>query len=99
MAVRRSLALLLVAVSALGVIGCSKSSRGPAKEEFTQQLVDEGGFDPVLAECIADRFFELRTDADLKEFFEREELTDAEAAEFRSIGAACAEELTPPTTG
>ncbi|MEN9644305.1 MAG: hypothetical protein RL238_974 [Actinomycetota bacterium] len=96
---RRSLALLLVVVAVVGVTGCSKSSRGSAKAEFVQQLVDEGGFDQPVAECIADRFFELRTDADLKEFFEREQLTDAEAAEFRSIGAACAEELTPSTTG
>ena len=95
---RRSFALLLLAVATFGATGCAASSRGPAQEEFVQQLVDEGGFDPVLAECIAERFFELRTDKDLKEFFEREELTDAEAAEFRSIGAACAEDLAPPTT-
>ena len=95
---RRSLALLLVVAAALSTSACSKSSRGSAQAEFVQQMVEEGGIDPAVAECIADRFFELRTDKDLKEFFERDELTDAEAAEFRSIGTACAEDLAPPTT-
>ena len=95
---RRSLALFLVVAAALGTSACSKSSRGSAKAEFVQQMIDEGGIDPAVAECIAERFFELRTDKDLNEFFERDELTDAEAAEFRSIGTACAEDLAPPTT-
>jgi hypothetical protein len=98
MSMRRLLAVLLASTGLVWFAGCSESSRGSAQDEFVQQLIDEGGIDPAIADCIADRFFELRTDADLKEFFEREELTDAESAEFRAIGAACADDLAPTTT-
>ena len=87
------LAVLLALTAVVSFAGCSKSSRGSAKAEFVQQMIEEGGIDPAIAECIADRFFELRTDADLKEFFEREELTVAEAEEFGRLAEACA-----PTT-
>lgn len=95
---RRLLVVLLAVTAVVSFAGCSESSRGSAQEEFVRQMIDEGGLDPAVAECIADRFFELRTDQDLQEFFEREELTDAESAEFRAIGAACAEELAPSTS-
>ncbi len=98
MSMRRLLVVLLAVTAVVSFAGCSKSSRGSAQEEFVRQMIDEGGLDPAVAECIADRFFELRTDQDLQEFFEREELTDAESAEFRAIGAACAEELAPSTS-
>jgi hypothetical protein len=37
-----------------------------------------------------DRFFAERTTEELKAFFEREGLTDAERAEFQRLGEECA---------
>jgi hypothetical protein len=71
-----------------GLTGC-RSVRDDARQQFTQQLQDEGGLAPEVAKCVADRFFEERTTDELKEFFAREGLTDAERAEFQQLGNEC----------
>ncbi|MEY4173833.1 MAG: hypothetical protein RI900_998 [Actinomycetota bacterium] len=92
MRMRRSMVVLLaLMLPVLG--GCRKSSRPDARAAFVTQLQQEGGLTPDVAECIVDRFFADRTDQDLKEFFERDELTIAEAEEFGRLAEACA-----PTT-
>jgi hypothetical protein len=91
---RRGLLIVLVAATLLPALGgCRKSSRPDARTAFIGQLQQEGGLAPDVAECIVDRFFAERTDQELKEFFEREELTVAEAEEFGRLAEACA-----PTT-
>ena len=61
-------------------------------------MVTEGGLDPLVAQCVADRFFDARTDEELKEFFAREALTEDESAEFQKLGQACLAEVAPGTT-
>lgn len=92
---RRVLPLVLVTLMLLPVLGgCRKSSRPDARAAFVAQLQQEGGLASDVAECIVDRFFADRTDQELKEFFERTELTPAEAEEFGRLAEACA----PATT-
>jgi hypothetical protein len=86
--VRRSLVVLLaLLLPVLG--GCRKSSRPDARAAFVEQLQQEGGLTPDVAECIVDAFFAERTDQELKEFFERKELTAAERDEFARLGREC----------
>jgi hypothetical protein len=42
------------------------------------------------AECVVTAFFEDKTDAELKGFFDRPELTPEEATEFAALGQGCA---------
>ena len=42
--------------------------------------------------CVVDAFFADKTDAELKGFFEREQLTPEEAVEFASLGKRCTPE-------
>jgi hypothetical protein len=85
---RRLLVVPLLALSIGGLVAC-RSVRDDARQQFTQQLQDEGGLPPEVAKCVADRFFEERTTDELKEFFERVGLTDAERAEFKQLGDEC----------
>ncbi|MFZ4719144.1 MAG: hypothetical protein ACOYMR_06950 [Ilumatobacteraceae bacterium] len=96
---RHVIAVLLVLLSVVGA-ACSKSSRNSARADFVQQLTDEGGLPPEVAQCVADRFFAERTDQELKEFFARKELTEPESAEFQQLGTDCLAEagITLPTT-
>ncbi len=81
---RRVLLLLLVAV-----VACA-SARDTARDGLVSQLVDEGGLSRSVAECVVDGFFEDRTTDELREFFERAVLTDAERDEFARLGQQCA---------
>lgn len=80
--------LSAVAVT-LVLVACSHSSRGPALEAFIAQLQQEGGLPLEAAACVAERFFDERTDEELKAFFERTELTAAERDEFARLGREC----------
>ena len=80
--------VLSLVVSLGGLVAC-RSVRDDARQQFTQQLEEEGGLPPEVAKCVADRFFEERTTDELKEFFEREGLTDAERDEFNRLGNEC----------
>lgn len=82
-AMRRLMILLAVALVACG------SARDEARDGLVNQLVSEGGLSRSVAECVVDGFFEDRTTDELREFFERDELTDAEQAEFVRLGQAC----------
>lgn len=91
---RRVLTVVLLA-SLLPVLGgCRKSSRPDARTAFIAQLQQEGGLTLEAAECIVDLFFAERSDQELKEFFERTDLTQAEAEEFGRLAQECA----PATT-
>lgn len=89
---RAAVVLLALMLPVLG--GCRKSSRPDARTAFVSQLQQEGGLTADVAGCIVDRFFADRTDQQLKEFFERDELTIAEAEEFGRLAEVCA----PATT-
>lgn len=80
---RRLLPILAVVLVACG------SARDEARDGLVDQLVDDGGLSRSVAECVVDGFFEDRTTDELREFFERDELTDAEQAEFARLGQAC----------
>ena len=83
---RRALVVCAVAVLA----GCG-SARNDARDDFVQQLRDEGGLTAAQAECVVSLFFSSRSDEELKAFFERPALTDAERDEFARLGERCAD--------
>ena len=72
------------------LVGCASSGRDEARDGLVDQLVDEGGLERSVAECVVEGFFDERTTEELREFFERDELTDAEQAEFVLLGEECA---------
>jgi hypothetical protein len=83
---RRWLAPVLVA--AISLVGCGDKPRDDARDSLVKQLQD-GGLDHKTAECVVDAFFEGKTDVELKGFFDRPQLTPAEAAEFAALGERC----------
>lgn len=94
-AVRSRVAVLLVVLALVPLAGgCRRSSRPEARSAFITQLQAEGGLSRDVAECIVDRFFAGRTDQELKDFFERPELSPAESEEFGRWAQECA----PATT-
>ena len=86
-AMRRLLSIL--AVVCAGVLVACGSARDEARDGLVNQLVNDGGLSRSVAECVVDGFFEDRTTDELREFFERDELTEAERAEFVRLGQAC----------
>jgi hypothetical protein len=70
------------------LVACA-SGRDTARDGLVGQLVDEGGLSRAVAECVVDGFFENRSTDELRAFFEREELTDSERAEFARLGQRC----------
>jgi len=83
---RRIVSIVVVAVAA---VGCA-SARDTARDGLVNQLVDDGGLSRSVAECVVDGFFEERTTDELREFFDRDELTQAETEEFARLGQQCA---------
>jgi hypothetical protein len=82
-----TVAVLALALPALG--GC-RSTRDDALRQFTDQLEQEGGLPREVAKCVAERFFADRSSQDLKDFFDRKDLTEPEQAEFAKLGTECA---------
>lgn len=84
-----ALAAALAVLAGVGTTGCGESrARRDAREGLTAQLA-QAGVAPELAACIVERFFEGRSDAELAGFFERPELTEAEADEVARLTRAC----------
>ena len=75
-------------VVAVVLVACA-SARDTARDGLVDQLVDEGGLSRSVAECVVDGFFEDRTTDELRQFFERAELTAAERDEFARLGEQC----------
>ncbi len=84
---RRHLHWLLIALVA-AVASCGSPPRDEARDSLVRQLED-GGLDQQTAECVVDAFFDGKTDAQLKGFFDREQLAPEEAAEFAALGQRC----------
>ena len=80
--------LPILAVVLVALVACG-SARDEARDGLVNQLVDDGGLSRSVAECVVDGFFEDRTTDELREFFERDEHTNAEQAEFVRLGQAC----------
>jgi hypothetical protein len=89
------LSVLIVSVGLVTAAGCG-SVRDRAHDDLVDQLVDDGGLARPVANCVVDKFFEARTTDELREFFEREGLTEAESAEFARLGDECAPVVTTP---
>ena len=77
-----------LAVLGLAVSSCGSQPRDDARASLVKQLED-GGLDKAAAECVVAAFFEDKTNEDLKNFFDRPQLTPEEAAEFASLGQRC----------
>ena len=85
-------AVLVAGVAGLLLVGCVESGdRRDARETLTEQLVD-AGLSEDLADCVVDRFFAVRTDAQLKAFYERESLTSEERDEFADLAQVCSKD-------
>jgi len=80
--------LAAVVLAAVAVVSCGDKPRDDARDSLVKQLQD-GGLDHTTAECVVDAFFEGKTDAELKGFFDRPQLTPEEAAEFAALGTRC----------
>lgn len=83
---------MVVASSVIGALALTACASGRGRDEARDDLVEQlvgRGLPTELAECVVDRFFAAHSDAELKEFYDREELTDAEAGEFAAYGADC----------
>ncbi len=87
--VPRLLTALIISLGLTTLVGCG-SVRDRAHDDLVDQLVNDGGLSRPIADCVVDRFFEVRTTDELKKFFEREGLTAAERAEFARLGDECA---------
>jgi hypothetical protein len=85
----RIIGWLLVGVTVVAGGGACSNARDRARDEFVDQLVNDGGLSEGEAKCIVDRFFDDRTTDELREFFKNDDLTEAEAAEFGAAAAAC----------
>jgi len=81
-------ALSALALS-FALFGCASSGRDDARDGLVDQLVTEGGITRSVAECVVDGFFEDRSSDELNEFFDRDELTEDERAEFVRLGQEC----------
>ena len=78
----------VIAVASLAA-GCSSApGREEARDDLVEQLVDRG-LPSAIAACVVDRFFAAHSDDELREFYDRNELTDAEVEEFTTYGADC----------
>lgn len=84
MAVRRCMLVGLV----VAATSCSSPPRNEARDSLVDQL-EEGGLERSTAECVVTAFFDGKSDAELQGFFDREELTPDEAAEFAALGQRC----------
>jgi predicted transcriptional regulator len=78
-----------VAVAVLLTLSACVDSRSHARNDFITQLITEGGLNRPQATCVVDKFFETRSTDELKRFFARRDLTDAERADFAAIAKAC----------
>jgi len=78
----------VVVVAGLAVGGCGDKARDDARNSLVQQLEDSG-LDEKTAKCVVDEFFKGKTDQQLKGFFDRQQLTPEEAAEFAALGEKC----------
>ena len=79
-------AALLVPVSACGPAGASRTD---VVRRYREELVTSG-VSQDQARCVTDRFFAGLTDAQLRQFQDREALTDDERQRFRTLGEECA---------
>ncbi len=87
----RAIAAAALVVSVGLLVGCGDSdSRKRARVELVDQLV-EGGLERNVADCVVEAFFDARNDRELRDFFDREELTDDERSEFAQLGELCIE--------
>ena len=89
------LSVIIVSIGLVTVAGCG-SVRDRAHDDLVDQLVGDGGLARSVADCVVDKFFEARTTEELKEFFEREGLTEAESIEFARLGEECVPADTAP---
>ncbi len=78
----------LVVALVVAAASCSSPPRDEARDSLVEQL-EEGGLDRPTAECVVIAFFDDKSDAELQGFFDREELTPEEAAEFAALGRRC----------
>ena len=97
MPMRRFLTVAVIALALPALAGCT-SSRDDARRQFTDQLEQEGGLPHEVAKCVADKFFAERSSQDLKEFFDRQDLTEPEQVEFARLGQECAAIYTSTST-
>jgi len=78
----------MLAIALLAIASCGSQPRDDARDSLVDQLVD-GGLERPAAECVVAAFFEDKTNEELKGFFDRQQLTPEEAAEFASLGQRC----------
>lgn len=86
---RRSVSVVLIAAVCSAMVVSCADDKAHARDEFITQLITEGGLDRPQATCVVDKFFATRGVEELKRFFARKDLTEAERADFAAIAKAC----------
>ncbi len=85
----RSNAALAVTLTLAALAACASApGRDEARDDLIEQLVGRG-LPSAIAECVVDRFFAAHSDSELREFYDRDELSDEEIEEFTTFGADC----------
>lgn len=86
---RWTAAAALACAVAVMAVGCGESGdRRDARRTLVAQLVD-AGLPADLADCVVEGFFDVRSDAELRAFYERDSLTDDEVEEFARLAELC----------
>lgn len=86
---RRGRVLVAVAVAgAVTAAGCGRSRAG-YEAEFKRLVAERGDLSTAEVDCIVGGLFAGMSDAELKAFSEREELTDDERFRIGELTAVC----------
>ncbi len=83
---------LALTLALTAMTGCSKAgiSRRQVIDRYRASLVADGVREPQ-ARCLTERFFGELTDAQLKAFQQRDNLTDTEKQRFAELADVCAD--------
>ena len=90
MPVRPTGRFCVLVVAAVLVLGsCAAPVTVAAVRDNYRKALVASGEDPTLAKCVTDKFFEHRTNADVRAFQKRAHLTADETAEFTRLAELC----------
>lgn len=88
--VRRLATVAFTAVLVTSACSPTRVSRAELVDSYRRELVQQGVRDGQ-ARCLTDKFFGALTDEQLREFQQRDRLTDAEKQRFADLAEECPE--------
>ena len=86
---RTTLALVLLLAVTPGLVACGRS-RDDYEQDFKQLVLERGtDLSPSQVDCVIDGFFADMSDAEVRAFSRRDELTPTEAQRIRDLTTSC----------